>query len=33
MASLEKPAKITECTAPIRAQASMAMTSSGTIGM
>ncbi len=28
-----KPPNTTECTAPIRAQASMAMTASGTIGM
>ena len=27
------PPKTTECTAPMRAQASMAMTASGTIGM
>ena len=33
IASLEKPPKITEWTAPIRAQASMAIASSGTIGM
>ena len=33
IASLEKPPKITECTAPIRAQASIAITSSGVIGM
>ena len=32
--SLEaKPPNTTECTAPMRAQASMAMTASGTIGM
>ena len=30
--SAEKPPKITECTAPIRAQASMAIAASGTIG-
>jgi len=29
----EKPPKITECAAPMRAQASMAMATSGTIGM
>ena len=29
----EKPAKTMECTAPIRAQASMAMASSGIMGM
>ena len=28
-----KPPKTTECTAPIRAQASIAITASGTIGM
>ena len=28
-----KPPKTTECTAPIRAHASMAMTASGTMGM
>ena len=33
IASLENPPKITECTAPIRAQASMAITSSGVIGI
>ena len=33
IASAEKPAKITEWIAPIRAQASMAIASSGTIGM
>ena len=32
-ASAEKPPKTTECTAPIRAQASIAIGSSGTIGM
>ncbi len=32
-ASAEKPPKTTECVAPMRAQASMATTSSGTIGM
>jgi len=31
--SLENPPKTTVCTAPIRAQASMAMGSSGTMGM
>ena len=29
----EKPPKITECAAPIRAHASIAMATSGTIGM
>ncbi len=29
----EKPPNTTECTAPMRAQASIAMTASGTIGM
>ena len=29
----EKPAKTTECTAPIRAQAKTAMVNSGTIGI
>ena len=29
----EKPPNTTECTAPMRAQACMAMTASGTIGM
>ena len=33
IASLENPPKITQWTAPIRAQASMAMASSGIIGM
>ena len=33
MASAENPPKTTEWTAPIRAQASMAMASSGIIGM
>ena len=33
IASLENPPKITECTAPIRAQPSIAITSSGVIGM
>ncbi|SVK46436.1 Uncharacterised protein [Acinetobacter baumannii] len=32
-ASGEKPPKITECTAPMRAQASMATAASGTIGI
>ena len=32
-ASAEKPPKTTECTAPIRAQANIAMAASGTIGI
>ena len=32
IASAEKPPKITECTAPMRAQASIATTASGSIG-
>ncbi|CAI1930213.1 Uncharacterised protein [Serratia marcescens] len=32
-ASGEKPPKITECTAPMRAQASIATAASGTIGI
>ena len=33
MDAAEKPPKTTECTAPMRAQASIAATASGTIGM
>ena len=33
MAAAEKPPKITECTAPIRAQASIAIASCGTMPM